>query len=103
MKGSARRPSRSARGRASRWTGEPFEQSGEQSVVAARGFDGAQAVLAKPEALAAILARTPMGRIAEPREVATAVAFLAMPAASYVTGQSLAVDGGMTIQGLPVA
>ncbi|HTL36128.1 MAG TPA: SDR family oxidoreductase [Kofleriaceae bacterium] len=60
-------------------------------------------VLAKPEALAAILARTPMGRIAEPREVATAVAFLAMPAASYITGQSLAVDGGMTIQGLGVA
>jgi Tropinone reductase 1 len=60
-------------------------------------------VLAKPEALAAILARTPMGRIAEPREVATAVAFLAMPAASYITGQSLAVDGGMTIQGLGMA
>ena len=58
-------------------------------------------VLARPEALAAILARTPLGRIAEPREVATVVAFLAMPAASYVTGQHLAVDGGMTIQGLP--
>lgn len=58
-------------------------------------------VLAKPEALAAILARTPMGRIAEPREVATVVAFLAMRASSYVTGQCIAVDGGMTIQGLP--
>lgn len=57
-------------------------------------------VLHRPEALAAILARTPLGRIAEPREVATAVAFLAMPAASYITGQCLAVDGGMTIQGL---
>ncbi|MDQ3369904.1 MAG: SDR family oxidoreductase [Myxococcota bacterium] len=57
-------------------------------------------VLSRPEALAAILARTPLGRIAEPREVATAVAFLAMPAASYITGQCLAVDGGMTIQGL---
>jgi Tropinone reductase 1 len=57
-------------------------------------------ILARPEALAAIVARTPLGRIAEPREVATAVAFLAMPAASYITGQCLAVDGGMTIQGL---
>jgi Tropinone reductase 1 len=58
-------------------------------------------ILARPEALAAILARTPLGRIAEPHEVATAVAFLAMPAASYITGQCLSVDGGMSIQGLP--
>jgi len=57
-------------------------------------------VLSRPEALAAILARTPLGRIAEPREVAAAVAFLALPAASYITGQCLAVDGGMSIQGL---
>lgn len=57
-------------------------------------------VLSRPEALTAILARTPLGRIAEPREVAAAVAFLAMPAASYITGQCLAVDGGMSIQGL---
>jgi len=57
-------------------------------------------VLSRPEALAAILARTPVGRIAEPHEVAAAVAFLALPAASYITGQCLAVDGGMSIQGL---
>ncbi len=61
----------------------------------------AEAVLSRPEALAAILARTPLGRVAEPHEVATAVAFLAMPAASYITGQCLSVDGGMSIQGLP--
>ncbi|MCX5743349.1 MAG: SDR family oxidoreductase [Proteobacteria bacterium] len=57
-------------------------------------------VLADAARLAAILAATPLGRIAEPREVAAVVAFLAMPAASYVTGQHLAVDGGMTLQGL---
>ncbi len=46
-----------------------------------------------------IIERTPLGRIAEPGEVATAVAFLCMPAASYITGQCLVVDGGFLING----
>lgn len=59
-------------------------------------------VLADPAKLAAILAATPLGRVAEPHEIARPIAFLAMPASSYITGQCLSVDGGMSIQGLGV-
>jgi Tropinone reductase 1 len=44
-----------------------------------------------------ILERTPLGRIAEPEEVASVISFLSMPASSYVTGQCVAVDGGFLI------
>lgn len=42
-----------------------------------------------------VAAMTPMGRIGQPEEVAAAVAFLAGPQSSYITGQVLAVNGGM--------
>ena len=41
-----------------------------------------------------VLLRTPMGRVGEPEEVAAAVAFLCLPAAAYITGECIAVDGG---------
>jgi NAD(P)-dependent dehydrogenase (short-subunit alcohol dehydrogenase family) len=40
----------------------------------------------------------PLGRIAEPADVAAAVAYLASPEAAYITGASLPVDGGYVAQ-----
>lgn len=50
--------------------------------------------LADEDYLEEVLERTPLKRIGEPEEVAAAIAFLCLPAASYITGQVLAVDGG---------
>jgi Tropinone reductase 1 len=50
--------------------------------------------LADTDYLDEVLERTPLKRIGEPEEVAAAIAFLCLPAASYITGQVLAVDGG---------
>ena len=59
----------------------------------------ASTVLKNETYLADVLARTPMKRIGRPEEVAAAVAFMCMPASSYITGQCLAVDGGFTSYG----
>lgn len=60
----------------------------------------AEPILSQPDKLQKILARTPLGRIAEPEEVARAITFLAMPASSYITGVALPVDGGFLSLGL---
>ena len=56
-------------------------------------------VLSDPDYRAAVLARTPMNRIGRSDEIAATAAFLCMPAAGYITGQVIAVDGGFTING----
>ena len=59
----------------------------------------AEQVLSDPAYRQDVLQRTPMGRVGEPEECARAIAFLCMPAAAYITGQCLAVDGGFSVYG----
>ncbi len=58
-----------------------------------------ETVLADAEKLKGIIARTPMQRLGQPEEVAAAALFLSLPAASYITGQCVGVDGGFIING----
>lgn len=54
----------------------------------------AKAVLTSDEAKARIMSRTPMKRLGAPAEIASVVAFLLSDAASYMTGETVLVDGG---------
>mmetsp|Transcript_18529 Transcript_18529/g.42613 ORF Transcript_18529/g.42613 Transcript_18529/m.42613 type:complete len:150 (-) Transcript_18529:175-624(-) len=58
-----------------------------------------EAVAKNPSQLNKVDAWTPMGRLASAEEVADPVVFLCMPASSYITGQVLGIDGGLTAQG----
>ena len=60
---------------------------------------------ADPETANPRLSRIPLGRIAQPQEIARVVLFLCSPAASYITGQNVVVDGGVLLSPLlaPVA
>ena len=55
-------------------------------------------LVSNPELMARMTAVTPLGRLAEPEEVAAAILFLASPASAMVTGHVLAVDGGFLAQ-----
>lgn len=61
-----------------------------RDALASQPAEVAQALLEK------VMQRTPMGRMAQPHEVAAAVAYLASDDAAYVTGSDLMVDGGYT-------
>ncbi len=65
-----------------------------QTRLTKRHFDN-------PDALAAFNARTPLGRPAQPEEIAGPALFLASADASYVSGASLLVDGAWAVSGYP--
>lgn len=58
-----------------------------------------EAVQANPKALDKVKEWTPMGRLSDPSEIAAPILFLCMSASSYITGQCIAIDGGLTAQG----
>jgi len=57
----------------------------------------ASAVIKNPTLSDQVIARTPMGRVGQPAEIAGAAVYLLSSSASYVTGHTLVADGGMTV------
>jgi 3-oxoacyl-[acyl-carrier protein] reductase len=75
-----------------------FASRNIQVNVVAPGFiDTEMTQKLTPQQREALMAMIPMKRIAKPEEVASVVVFLASPAASYITGQVLHVDGGLVM------
>ncbi len=79
-------------------TAREYASRGITANAIAPGFiETSMTEILKPEIKADILKSIPAGRMGSPEEVAKAVIFFAGESSSYITGQVLAVDGGMTM------
>lgn len=75
-----------------------YAERGITANAIAPGFiDTDMTEILKPEAKEGILKSIPVGKIGSPEDVARTAAFFVSEASSYITGQVLAVDGGMTM------
>jgi NAD(P)-dependent dehydrogenase (short-subunit alcohol dehydrogenase family) len=76
------------------WTAELKDRRIRSNVLSPGPVATPQAALQPPEAIARIVSTVPMGRMAEPEEIAKVALFLASDDSSYVTGIELFADGG---------
>jgi len=103
--------SNTVRGAVANWSKTLANELGQYNITVNNVLPGATATarlssivankaakqsVSEDEALAQMAAIVPMGRVAQPEEVAAAIAFLCSPAASYINGINIPVDGGRT-------
>ena len=82
-----------------RSTALEYAPSGVLANAVAPGFVDTELTRANnaPETIATLLERVPIGRLADPLEIAATVGYLLAPSNTYITGQTITVDGGWSI------
>nr|GMD37482.1 tropinone reductase homolog [Ipomoea batatas] len=70
-------------------------------IIRTKLVNDAESYVEGSDEIERMIRRTPISRPGEVGEVSSLVAFLCLPAASYITGQTICVDGGYTITGFP--